>query len=120
MISFWIKNMLSQGPESLMQGAKAFERKMRSQLKGAVEDVVDEIPSGEDIRRRSKEFMGVLLNSGNPIDRLRLWLATRRKVKKHVADFYDLPEITEEVTEKLLESSMEDPRLQKLLNRSRH
>ncbi len=99
-----------------MQGAKAFEKKM----KGVVEDVVDEIPSTEDVRRRSKEFLGVLRSSGNPIDRLRLWLSTRRKVKRHIADFYDLPDITEEITEKLMEGSLEDPRLQKLLNRSRH
>ena len=117
MISFWIKNILSNGPEGLMQGAKAFEKKMRTTLA----DVADmELPSPEDVRRRSKEFMGVLMNSGNPIDRLRLWLSTRRKVKQNLADFYDLPEITEEVTGKLLESMLEDPRLQKRMSRSRH
>lgn len=115
MIVGWFKNLFasdrSEHPGgSLSQGANAFEKKAKAHLI----DITDGVSITEEARKRSTELMSMIRRGGIQIDRLRLWLTTRRKIKNNVADFYDMPEIMDEVTEKILDAAQEDPRLRKL------
>lgn len=117
MIVGWFKNLFaSERPEhasgSIAQGAQTFEKKAKAQLI----DVTDGVSMTEEARKRSTELLSMIRRGGIQIDRLRLWLTTRRKIKNSVADFYDMPEIMDEVTEKILDAAQEDPRVRKLFS----
>lgn len=111
MIVSWIKNIITAIlPEQIGQGAQAFERKSRSRLI----DVTHGASMTEEARRRSTELLSMVRQGGVQIDRLRFWLNARRRVRSKLADFYDMPEIMDEVTEKIVEVSKEDSRLRKM------
>ena len=111
MIVGWFKNLFaSDRPEHLGQGAQTFEKKAKAHLI----DITDGVSMTEEARKRSTELLSMIRRGGIQIDRLRLWLTTRRKIKNSVADFYDMPEIMDEVTEKILDAAQEDTRVRKL------
>jgi hypothetical protein len=111
MIVGWFKNLFASGrSESIGQGAQSFERKAKVQLI----DVTDGVSLTEEARKRSTELLSMIRRGGIQIDRLRLWLTARRKIKNSVADFYDIPDIMDEVTEKIIDAAQEDPRLRKM------
>jgi hypothetical protein len=113
MIVGWFKNLFGVArPEEVGQGASAFERKAKVNLI----DITDGVSLTEEARRRSTELLSMIRRGGIQIDRLRLWLTARRKVKNNIADFYDIPDIMDEVTEKILDAAQEDPRLRKLFS----
>jgi hypothetical protein len=102
----WVKNILSAiMPMSVGQGAETFEKKAKARLI----DVTEGVSLAEEARKRSMELLSVIRRGGVSLDRLRLWLSIRRKTKKGLADFYDMPEIMDEVTEKILEAAEFDP-----------
>lgn len=114
MIVGWFKNLFAparpEESERIGQGAQSFERKARPRLI----DVTEGISLSEEARKRSTELLSLLRRGGIHIDRFRLWLSARRKIKNNLADFYDTPEIMDEVTEKILDAAQEDPRLRKM------
>ncbi|HEX5037380.1 MAG TPA: hypothetical protein VFX30_09510 [bacterium] len=115
MIVGWFKNLFASGrsehpSDAIGQGASSFEKKAKVQLI----DVTDGVSLTEEARKRSTELLSMIRRGGIQIDRLRLWLTTRRKIKNSVADFYDMPEIMDEVTEKILDAAQEDTRVRKL------
>jgi hypothetical protein len=113
MIVGWFKNLFSPArPEEVGQGASAFEKKAKVNLI----DITDGVSLTEEARKRSTELLSMIRRGGIQIDRLRLWLTARRKVKNNIADFYDIPDIMDEVTEKILDAAQEDPRLRKLFS----
>ncbi len=117
MITSWIRNFVSTflpggGPESVGQGAQAFEKKARAKLI----DITDGVYLAEEARKRSRELLTTIRRGGATFDRLKLWINVRRKVKKNVADFYDMPEILDEITEKIVETAREDPFYRKLFS----
>jgi hypothetical protein len=111
MIVGWFKNLFSSGrSEHIGQGAQTFEKKAKATLI----DITDGVSLTEEARKRSTELLSMIRRGGSRIDRLRLWLTGRRKIKNSVADFYDMPEIMDEVTEKILDAAQEDHRLRKM------
>jgi secreted Zn-dependent insulinase-like peptidase len=107
----WFKNLFAFArPEEIGQGAQTFERKAKAKLI----DVTDGVSLTEEARRRSTELLSMIRRGGTQIDRLRLWLTARRKIKNSVADFYDIPDIMDEVTEKILDAAQKDSRLRKM------
>lgn len=110
MIVGWFKNLFSARPEEIGQGAQAYERKAKVKLI----DITDGVSLAEEARKRSTELMSMVRRGGIHIDRLRLWLNGRRKIRNSVADFYDIPEIMDEVTEKIIDAAQEDSRLRKM------
>lgn len=102
----WVKNILSAiMPMSVGQGAETFEKKAKAKLI----DVTEGVSLTEEARKRSLDLLSTIRKGGDSLDRLRLWLSVRRKTKKGLADFYDMPEIMDEVTEKILEAAEFDP-----------
>lgn len=107
----WIKNVIGTIlPQAIGQGASAIAKKGR--LK------VDEEEGGEggeseaalqETREKSSKFLGAVTKTGQPLDNLKLRINVRRKVKKNLAPFYDLDDIPEEITEKLVEAAQSDP-----------
>ena len=111
MIVGWFKNLFASVlPENIAQGAQTFEKKAKVKLI----DVTDGVSLSEEARKRSTELMSMIRRGGFQIDRLRLWLTARRKIRNNVADFYDIPDIMDEVTEKIIDAAQEDPRLRKM------
>jgi hypothetical protein len=107
----WLKNIITAIlPDSIGQGAQAFERKARPRLI----DVTDGVSMTEEAHRRSKELLSVIRRGGAQIDRLRFWLNARRRTRGNLADFYDMPDIMDEVTEKIVEAAKEDPFYRKM------
>ena len=112
MITGWVKNIISSilpgevtPPNEIGQGAQAFEKKAKAKLI----DVTEGISLSEEARRRSLELLSMIRKGGATLDRFRLWVNIRRKTKRDLADFYDMPGIMEEVTEKILEAAEHDP-----------
>lgn len=104
MIVGWIKNFIGQG-------AQAFEKKAKPRLI----DVTDGVSMTEEAaRRRSSELLSMVRRGGDQIDRLRFWLNARRRARNNLADFYDMPDVMDEVTEKIVEVAKEDPFYRKL------
>lgn len=130
MIANWVKNILSTlvPTEAIGQGAKTFEKKTQERLTRAVE--VDEeeltavlsedaikasIKASEDVRRRGAAFLKAVSGGGSRVDRLRIWLTVRRKVRKGLSGAYEgSPEVMDEVTDRILEAAQFDPRIRKL------
>ncbi len=110
----WIKNVISAVlPNAIGQGAATFEKKAKAKLTD-INGVAEGAPLVEEARRRSLEFMNLLRKSGGRMEKFRLRLSARRKVKKGIADVYDIPEIVDEVTEKIMETAQEDPYFRRL------
>lgn len=110
-ITGWIKNIFAAIlPEQLGQGAQAFEKKVKPRLI----DVTDGVSLTEEAQKKSLELLSMIRRSGSHIDNLRLAFDVRRRTKKSLADFYDMPEIMDEVTEKLIEVAKEDKRVRKI------
>ena len=106
-----IKNIITSIlPEHIGQGAQAFEKKAKPRLI----DVTDGVSMAEESRKRSNELLSVIRRGGVQIDRLRFWLNARRRTRGSLADFYDMPDIMDEVTEKIVEAAREDPFYRKL------
>ena len=109
MITGWVKNIIASilpGPANEVgQGAQAFEKKARARLI----DVAEGASLTEEARKRSVELLSMIRRGGVQLDRLRLWIGVRRKVEWGIADFYDMPEIMDEVTEKIREAAEHDP-----------
>lgn len=105
----WIKNVISSVlPASAGQGAEAFEEKARPKLFDVTDGyyLVEEAKKwGINFIRRSREDLGDL----------RMRFRTRRKVRKGLADSYDLPEIVDEVTEKLVNSARHDAHYKRMV-----
>ena len=111
MIVGWFKNFISAIlPERIGQGAQAFESKSKAKLI----DVTDGVYLTEEARKRSLELLTIVRKGSVHLNRFLLWLNVRRKAKGQVADFFDLPEIMEEVTEKIVEAADIDPFYKKL------
>ena len=112
MISGWIKNIFAAilPAEQLGQGAEAFEKKVKPRLT----ETPDEVLPTAEAQKQSSELMSLIQRSGAQIDHLRLAFDMRRKVKKNLADFYDMPDIMDEVTEKLIDAAKEDKRIRKI------
>ena len=98
----------SEGSEKVGQGAQTFEKKAKAKLASA-DGEAEGVSILEDAIRKSSFLLSKLRRSGAKLDRLPLWLGVRRKTKKNIAKCYDLPEITDEVTEKVFEVAQEDP-----------
>jgi len=116
MIAGWIKNIFASIlPDQIGQGAQTFEKKAKARLIDITdgESLVEEAQKRE-AQKRSAEFMSLLRKSGAQIENLRLAFSARRKVRKNLADFYDMPDIMDEVTEKLIEVAKEDKRIRKM------
>lgn len=110
-ITGWIKNIFAALlPEQLGQGAQAFEKKVKPRLI----DVTDGVSLTEEAQKKSLELLSMIRRSGSHIDNLRLAFDVRRRTKKGLAAFYDIPEIMDEVTEKLIEVAKEDKRVRKM------
>ena len=99
-------------PEQIGQGAQSFEKKAKARLI----DVTDGVSLTEEAQKRSSELLSLIRRSGSQIENLRLVFNLRRKVKKNLADFYDIPDIMDEVTEKLIEVAKEDRRVRKIFD----
>ena len=110
MIVGWIKNIFAAILPEQLQGAAAFEKKAKPRLTEADE----EAPSTEEAQKKSSELLSMIRRSGSQIDDLRLAFNMRRKVKKNLADFYDSPDVVDEVTEKLIEAAKRDKRIRKI------
>lgn len=112
MIIGWFKNFFSPSrSEAVQQGAHVFERKTKAKLI----DLAEAAAMAEEAKRKkSSELLTMVRKGGVQIDRFRLWLKARRKVKKNLAKFYDESDIADEVTERIVEAAMEDPRIRKL------
>ncbi len=111
MIVGWIKNFISAIlPEQISQGAQTFEKKAKAKLI----DVTDGVSLAEEARKRSSELLSMIRKGGVNIDQLRFWLNSRRKVKGQLSDAFDMPDITEEITEKINEIAKEDPFYRKM------
>ena len=116
MITGWIKNIFTAIlPEQLGQGAQAFEKKAKARLSASNSENTDGGSVLEEAQKKSLELLSLLRRSGSEIDGLRLAFNLRRKTKKNLADGFDMPEIMDEVTEKLIEAAKEDRRLRKIL-----
>ena len=109
----WVKDILvSILPESVGQGAETFEKKTKPQLI----DVSEGVSFVEEARRQSVALMERMKKSGTKADKLRAWIKARRKVKENLADFYDIPGVMEEVTERMIEAAEFDPFYKKLFS----
>lgn len=112
----WVRNILSVflppgQAGQIGQGAQAFERKAKARLL----DVTDGVKLAEEVRRKSAELLNMVRKGGAGMDRLRLWLGVRRKVKRGLVEAYeDLPDLVDEVTEKIREAAEHDPFLRRL------
>lgn len=109
MITGWVKNIISSvlpaAPNPVGQGVQAFEKKAKAKLV----DVTEGVSVTDEVRRRSLELLSMIRRGGVQLDRLRLWINVRRKMRENLADFYDIPEIMDEVTEKIREVAEHDP-----------
>lgn len=124
MITGWVKNLIfsvipggadqrpNEGAGQIGQGAQTYEKKSKAKLI----DVTDGLFVAEEARRQSQELFTIVRKGGSHLDRIRFWLGARRKVKQNMADFYDIPGILEEVTEKITEVSQHDPYYKKLFS----
>jgi len=74
-------------------------------------DVTDGFFLVEEARRFG---LSLIRKSRNDLSELKRRLTIRRKVRSHVADPLDLPEIVDEVTQKIYTTSQDDNRLKKL------
>ena len=97
--------------EATSQGAQSFEKKDK---KARLIDVTDGIHMSEEARRKSMEFFSIANRGGQKVNRPPLWSQVRKKVKGNIADDYNMDEIIDEVTEKILEAAQEDPFYKKL------
>ncbi len=116
-MNIWFKNIISAilpgGPaETIGQGARTFEKKAKARLI----DVTDGVHLADAARKKSGELVSLLLRGGERVDRFRLWMGARKKVKKNVMDAYDMPELLDEITEKIVEASKEDPFYRRLFS----
>jgi len=111
----WVKNLFgfpSTAPEQVGQGAQAFEKKARAKLKEEPQE--EERLTDEEARRRSMALFSVTRKGGSEPVRFPLSMSVKNKAKKSIADFYDIPEIMEEITEKIQEAAEVDPFYKKL------
>ncbi len=97
------------------QGAQAFEKKTRSKLTDE-QTAQQEMEMSKEAERQSAEFQTLSQKSGARRDRPVLWANVRKNVKKSLAPFYD-EEITDEITEKLVEAAEHDPYFNRLFNK---
>lgn len=109
MITGWVKNIIASilptESNTVGQGAQAFEKKSKARLI----DVTEGASLAEEARKQSMELLSMIRKGGAQFDRLRLWINVRRKTRGALADFYDIPEVMEEVTEKIREVAEHDP-----------
>ena len=115
MITNWVKNILhtmksgaregvhADSHESanlagnlIGQGAQAFEKKSRAKLI----DVAEGVSFAEQARRQSLLLKSKTVPTGVP-STLNMKSQIRRRVRGNLADFFDVPEVVDEVTEKL-------------------
>lgn len=111
----WIKNIISSilpwtNSQTMGQGAQAFEEKAKAKLIG----VTDGVYLSEEARKKSMEYYALARKTGTPLERPPLWSEVRKKVKKNVANFYDIEEVMDEITERIVEAAQHDPFYKKL------
>lgn len=106
----WFKGVLSTVlPSSIVgQGGEAFEKKAKPKLL----DVTDGFYLVEEAKKLGVSF---IRRSRLDFDDLKARLLTRRKARKHLAACYDLPEIVDEITEKIAEVSREDSYFKRMM-----
>ncbi|MBI2981892.1 MAG: hypothetical protein HYY44_06330 [Deltaproteobacteria bacterium] len=95
--------------EAIRQGAEVSEKRARPRL-------ID-LTDGFYLVEAAKKW-GAYLFRRNKDDFSDFYqhVKTHRKVRQNVADFYDLPDIVDEVTEKILSASKEDERIKRLFS----
>ncbi len=104
----WVRNVISSIlPASLGQGGETFEKKEKPRLF----DVTDGYFLVEEAR---KWGLSMVRKGRTELDEVRDKLRARRFVRKNISEVYDLPEIIDEVTEKIYEASREDHRFRNL------
>ena len=122
----WLKKLASFVPnlnhlagqgEKLGQGAQAFERKAKASLftnEGEKNSSLE--LESENIKQQNLKLLRLVQEEGPPaMDRVPLRYKIRKKVKEGLVDAYDVPEITDEVTERLVEAAQMDARIRKML-----
>ena len=112
MITVWVKNMLlsllpGNQAQEVGQGAQAFEKRAKARLGNEEEDEITS-PDSEETRQKSIELLSKAPKEGSKVDRIRTWMNVRRGVRKELDECYKMPEIMEEVTEKLREAAAND------------
>lgn len=106
----WFKGILSSVlPSPIVgQGAQEADKKEKPHLF----DVADGYFLAEEARKLGVNFVR---RSRSDFENLWSRMGVRRKVRKNIAEFYDLPDLVDEVTEKIVEYSREDSRFKKFL-----
>lgn len=116
MITGWMKTLMSslfpRASEVVGQGAQAFEKKAKAKLV----DVTEGLFLTEEARKQNALLGKIVSKSGGRLNGILFGLNSRRKVKKNLADFYDTPEIIDEITEKIREVAEHDPFYRKLFS----
>ncbi|MBI2083788.1 MAG: hypothetical protein HYT76_09535 [Deltaproteobacteria bacterium] len=111
----WFKGIFSASrPETLSgeaikQGAEVSEKRGKPKLI----DLTDGFYLVEAAKKWGAYFFR---RNRDDFADFRQHVKTHRKVRKHIADFYDLPDIVDEVTEKILAASKEDERFKQLFS----
>lgn len=106
----WVRNLISNflpigRPESVGQGAGTFEKKARAKLI----DLADGVALTEEARRNHLRLDSLKPKGQSPLQGLRMRRKIRKRVGDSLGDGYEIPEIMEEVTEKILEVTQHDP-----------
>ncbi len=107
-----MSSIFLRSPEASAQGAQAFEKKAKVKLV----DIAEGFLHIEEARKKNVALGEIVAKSGGKLDGLLFRINSRRKVKKNIADFYDMPEIVDEVTERIREAAEHDPFYKKLFS----
>lgn len=103
-----IRNLFSLLPHVIQQGA---EEKDKKRAKPKLLDMVEARFLSEEARQRNLELGSLIRKDRLALERQQTRRKVKQKVEKVIAAHYRLPEIVDEVTEKLTDAAHQDPKL---------
>lgn len=107
----WIKSIVSHVvPNSVSQGAKEAD-----EGKGLLIDVTEGAYLAEKAGEKGALLLGMIQKGGSEVAKLQMAYKARKKIKKNLLPAYEnVPDIVDEITERVVEAALADPYYKKL------
>lgn len=106
----WVKQVIQTVlPTSIGQGAQEFEKKGKANL-------VDLTDGYQLVEEAKKWGANIFRSDHRDLDEVREKIQMRRKIKKGIAQFYNQPDLLDEVTERVYDASRFDSRLRRFFS----
>ncbi|MDO8461714.1 MAG: hypothetical protein Q7S98_02520 [Deltaproteobacteria bacterium] len=107
----WIKSIVGHVmPNVISQGAKEADDD-----KGFLIDVAEGAYLAEKAGEKGALLLGMIQKGGSEMAKLQMVYNVRKKVKKQISPAYEnVPDIVDEITERVVEAALADPHYKKL------